>query len=79
MNSVVATVMLAVSVAGSAALADASADVVGLVGAPALVGWSTGGSPPPPPPPDWCTPDNPDPACHPPPPPRRTRVSPGLL
>ena len=25
--------------------------------------------PPPPPLPDWCTPDNPDPACHPPPPP----------
>ena len=66
----VTTMLLALSSAGVAISAHRSADVVSVAGAPTPIGWSTGGfAPPPPPPPDWCTPDNPDPACHPAPPP----------
>jgi hypothetical protein len=66
MKAVAVTLLLAVSLASVARPAGASADVVS---AAAPTSWSTGGfAPPPPPPPDWCTPDNPDPACHPPPP-----------
>jgi hypothetical protein len=74
----VTAMLLAVSPAGVAISAHAMNDVVGVAAAPAGIGWSTGGSPPPPPVPDWCTPDNPDPACHPPPPPRQ-RSHAGLL
>jgi len=67
MKAVVAALVLAVSLASVAVPAD-------VAGAPAPTSWSTGGfAPPPPPPPDWCTPDNPDPACHPPPPHYSTR------
>jgi hypothetical protein len=74
MKTAVVAMVLATAIAGMSLPAGASADVVGVVGAPAPIGWSTGGfAPPPPPPPDWCTPDNPDPACHPPPPHYTTR------
>jgi hypothetical protein len=64
----VTALVLAVSLTGAVPAA-AVTGIVGVAGAPAPTTWSTGGlEPPPPPPPDWCTPDNPDPACHPPPP-----------
>jgi hypothetical protein len=64
-------ILLAASLAGVVVPARAVTDMVGVAGARAPTSWSTGGfAPDPPPPPDWCTPDNPDPACH--PPPRRT-------
>lgn len=66
------TAMVLAAMMGVAAPAYAVTDVAG---APAPTSYPTGGfapDPPPPPLPDWCTPDNPDPACHPPPPPRRT-------
>jgi hypothetical protein len=74
-------ILLAASLAGTAAPADAATDIVGVAGAPAPTSWSTGGLAPPQPPaplPDWCTPDNPDPACHPPPPPRRGHGVPAI-
>jgi hypothetical protein len=74
-------ILLAASLAGVAAPAAAATGVAGTAGAPALIGWSTGGLGPPPPPaplPDWCTEDNPDPACHPPPPPRRGHFVPAI-
>jgi hypothetical protein len=77
----VTAMLLALSPAGVAISARAVTDVVGVASAPGLIGWSTGGfapDPPPPPLPDWCTPDNPDPACHPPPPPHH-RPHAGLL
>jgi hypothetical protein len=67
----VASTLLAMSLGFVTVPADASARVDDAVDAPASMGWSTGGEPPPPPIPDWCTPDNPDPACQPPPPPPR--------
>ena len=79
MKIAVAAMALTASLAGAAVAADVVTYVVGVAGAPAPTSWSTGGfAPPPPPPPDWCTPDNPDPACH-PPPPHRTHFTPGLL
>jgi hypothetical protein len=63
--SVIATVTAATAIWAATVALDSVA------GAPGLITWSTGGfapDPPPPPLPDWCTPDNPDPACHPPPP-----------
>ena len=80
MNTTVTAVLLAASLAGATAPTDAVTDIVGVASAPAPTSWSTGGfapDPPPPPPPDWCTPDNPDPACHPPPP--RSHFRGGLL
>jgi hypothetical protein len=71
MKIAVTVTLLVMSLGCVTVPADASASMVGVVGAPASMGWSTGGfaaDPPPPPVPDWCTPDNPDPACHPPPP-----------
>jgi hypothetical protein len=72
MKSGVSAVILAVSLTCGVASALASADVADAVGAPALMGWSTGGfapDPPPPPLPADCQPDSTDPTCHPPPPP----------
>lgn len=74
MKIAVTVMVLAASLIGVAAPAGAVTDMVGVAGAPAPTSRSTGGfapDPPPPPPPlpDWCTPDNPDPACRPPPPP----------
>ena len=68
----VTALVLAASLAGAATPADAATNMAGVAGAPAPTNWSTGGFAPPPPPaplPDFCTPENPDPACHPPPPP----------
>jgi hypothetical protein len=67
----VTAIVLAVSLAGVAAPAEAVTDVVGVAGAPAPISYFTGGHDPapPPPPPPGCEPDSPDPACHPPPPP----------
>jgi hypothetical protein len=81
MKIVLAATMLTVSLGGVAVPADASASVFGVADSPAWMGWSTGGfaSDPPPPPPDWCTPDNPDPACHPPPPPQHYHRGHGII
>ena len=78
-RSVIAAVTAATAIwAAPVVGAGSSLTLNSVGGAPGLIGWSTGGFAPPPPPaplPDFCTPENPDPACHPPPsPPPHYRV-----